>query len=248
MNNLPTQESNLFTTESKRIKYTNELPSYQGKDCIFIEEGEISFNINLPYTVHGEKLYLFEDNLTNLIPGIIGNCILINSWMDEIHLFNYFKKVLKSKYYATISDNVIKNIINNQLNNFKTHDLFPYQPKLKYYWVNPIITNKKTVISETKKHSSMKAIDAFFKYEMCFTDCVVTNEYIANSAGVDEKTIRNYITKEQLFIKDQHNLNIRAEQKEIKKKFIAEKRKLKNKKVTNESKETQEVCEYHQQY
>ena len=190
---------------------TEVLLDEYNEDCVFIPEGKLYFKLFIPFNVKTGIYEKISDGKRNTImSSVIHTLILLNPQASIEHIMVFIKAYNRGHCVNPMNLMELTSIVNYKYSIRETLQPNMKFTKMKKYWVNPEVKDKKLAYTTKRSGNSDFSIDEFFSDELCNLDYKVTQQTVADYCKLSVKTIKRKLTIEHKEFIKKHNNEIKS--------------------------------------
>lgn len=179
----------LFYNNNK-VKYETTLDDYSD-NCVYIEEGKEFVECKLPFKKDGTARKMNEGERRKWISIFCNNLLYINGYVKREQLFSILNGINQKYCIKKLSEGQLYSIIDYKLQVLKEGNLEAFKPRLKKFWTQPSIKQKRDVYDAKRRSLTDDKLEDFFGDEILNINKKITQKVIAEYTGLSLRTIKN---------------------------------------------------------
>ena len=182
--------------------YKLKLDTYP-EQVVYIPEGRLFFQCYLPFDPETGRPKLIGPGSRNVfLSSFLNNFILLNPGRTYEEFLSYMKIFNQARCLVPVPEEEVIEILNKQW--VRRNEAQPIDPKTKYYWIDPTVTDKNKALGEKRKAMTQASLEEFFS-ELPNYECKITQKIISQYTGLGERTVRQHLTPHMIKLIKSHN-------------------------------------------
>ena len=192
---------------NKKVKYETTLDTYD-EACIYIKEGKEYVECKLPFKKDGTIKKIKEGERRKWISIFAHNLLYINGYINRKQLYTILNGINQKYCIKKLNEGQIYNIIDYKLEVLNKGEIEAFKPRLKKFWVDPSIKQKREVYDAKRKSLSDDKIEDFFGNDILNINKKITQKIIAEYTGLGVATIKRRFKENTEYKKIVKEINI----------------------------------------
>jgi hypothetical protein len=195
------------------IRLNQTLSSYS-EECHYIPEGKTWFGCHLKFRGRGIVALINDGERNKILSTFTNNMVILNPNVPTERMLTLLDTINRKWCRTPMKKQELRSLLDYKIKNRNT--LTPMGTKMKYYWIDPTVTNKVAAfhqkVKSVKHEINTGLISDWLSENLTGYSTKITMDVIASGIGMSLTTLRKYWQTEHQAMLD--NLNSSAKPKQ----------------------------------